>query len=153
MDMRQRQAGAHVLRLALCVWVVAAATCVRADGSSKPYGDGGRFAIYFPIIAKYDKSGELFRIEGVCRSACTLFLGIRNVCVDRGAKLAFHGGPDAKTHKVGPDTSSTRGMLATYKPKLRRYLLDGHHMDTSSYHELGGAVLIDKFGYAACKRR
>jgi hypothetical protein len=68
-----------------------------AEGTSKGHGEGGRFAVYYPIIAKYNKSGDLFRIEGVCRSACTLFLGIRHVCVDRGATLSFHGGPDSKT--------------------------------------------------------
>jgi hypothetical protein len=132
---------------------LAPASAALAEGSSMGHGDGGRFAVYYPIIAKYNKSGELFRIEGACRSACTLFLGIRNVCVDPKATLAFHGGPDSKTHKVGPDTSSTRGMLAAYKPKLRRYLLDGHHLDSSQYHELAGAVLIDKFGYVACPKR
>jgi hypothetical protein len=44
-------------------------------------------------------------------------------------------------------------MLAAYKPKLRRYLLDGHHLDTSNYHELSGAKLIDTFGYLACPKR
>jgi hypothetical protein len=125
----------------------------QAEGSSKGHGEGGRFAVYYPIIAKYNKSGGVFRVEGVCRSACTLFLGIRNVCVDRKATLAFHGGPDSKTHKVGPDTSSSRSMLAAYKSKLKRYLLDGHHLDSSNYHELSGAVLIDTFGYPACKPR
>src|SRR5262245_37251340 len=98
------------------VAMLVAAFAALAEGSSKGHGEGGRFAVYYPIIAKYNKSGELFRIEGACRSACTLFLGIRNVCVDPKATLAFHGGPDAKTHKIGPDTSSTRGMLAAYKP-------------------------------------
>ena len=85
----------------LCALALVAHTPARADGSSKPHGEGGRFAVYYPIIAKYNKSGELFRIEGVCRSACTLFLGIRNVCIERKAELSFHAGPDRKTHKVG----------------------------------------------------
>jgi hypothetical protein len=138
---------------AIAIALLIAASTAHAEGTSKGHGEGGRFAVYYPIIAKYNKSGEPFRIEGACRSACTLFLGIRHVCVDRGATLAFHGGPDAKTHKVGPDTSSTRGMLAAYKPKLRRYLLDGHHLDSSQYHELTGAKLIDTFGYPACPKR
>jgi hypothetical protein len=144
---------AVVAGTAFSIAVLLAVSAALADGSSKGHGEGGRFAVYYPIIAKYNKSGELFRIEGACRSACTLFLGIRNVCVDRTATLAFHGGPDSKTHKVGPDTSSSRGMLAAYKPKLKRYLLDGHHLDSSNYHELSGAVLIDKFGYPACPKR
>jgi hypothetical protein len=137
--------------LALCGIVLVAAPAALGEGSSKAHGAGGRFAVYYPIIAKYNRNGELFRIEGVCRSACTLFLGIRNVCVDRAASVSFHGGPDKKTHKVGPDTSSSRAMLAAYKPQLRKYLLDGHHMDSSAYHTLAGDTLIDKFGYPVCK--
>jgi len=124
-----------------------------AEGSSKGYGEGGRFAVYLPIIAKFNKSGELFRIEGECRSACTLFLSIRNVCIDRDAVLSFHAGPDRVTHKWGRDSSSTKTLLAAYKPKLKHYLLNGHHVDTPEYHTLKGAALIDDFGYPACKGR
>jgi hypothetical protein len=136
--------------LALGVVMLAAGPAAFADGSSKPHGAGGRFAVYHPIIAKYNRNGELFRIEGFCRSACTLFLSIRNVCVERSAFLSFHAGPDAKTGKWGPSASSTRAMLAAYKPKLRRYLLDGHHVDSRKYHTLSGATLIDRFGYLEC---
>jgi hypothetical protein len=125
-------------------------TAAGADGSSRPHGGGGRFAVYFPIIAKYNKSGERFRIEGFCRSACTLFLGIRNVCVDRKAFVSFHAGPDRVTKKWGPNSSSTKTMLRAYKPALRRYLVDGHHVDRRTYHTLSGATLIDRFGYHEC---
>ena len=125
--------------LALCVVALATATAAFADGSSKPHGAGGNFSVYYPIIAKYNKSGELFRIEGVCRSACTLFLGIRNVCVDRKAELSFHAGPDRKTKQWVRNSSSTRAMLAAYKPKLRKFLLDGHHVDSHKYFTMKGA--------------
>lgn len=126
---------------------------VIADGSSKPYGAGGRFATYFPIIAKYNKSGEMFRVEGVCRSACTLFLSIRNVCVDRKALISFHAGPDRVTKKWNASSSSTKTMLAAYKSELRAYLVKGHHVDSARYHTLAGATLIDKFGYPECAPR
>src|SRR3954465_4977783 len=63
-------------------------------GPSQGHGNGGRFAVYDPIVAAHNSSGELFRIEGHCQSACTLFLGIRNVCVARSAQLLFHAGND-----------------------------------------------------------
>jgi hypothetical protein len=46
-------------------------------GTSQGYGNGGRFVVYDPIVAAHNRSGELFRIQGHCQSACTLFLGIR----------------------------------------------------------------------------
>jgi hypothetical protein len=50
-------------------------------GSSQPYGKGGWIAQFQPVIDQYNASGELMRIEGHCQSNCTLFLGLRNVCV------------------------------------------------------------------------
>ncbi len=136
--------------LALCTIALIAPPAALADGSSKPHGVGGRFAVYFPIIKKYNKSGERFRIEGFCRSACTLFLSIKTVCIERGSFLSFHAGPDAKTGKWGPKSSSTRTMLRAYKPGLRKYLVDGHHVDSRKYFTMKGATLIDKFGYREC---
>lgn len=129
---------------------LAMAPAARAEGSSKPYGAGGRFAVYMPVIAKYNRSGERFRIEGFCRSACTLFLSIKNVCIERGAFLSFHAGPDRKTGKWVRTSSSTRTMLRAYKPTLRKYLLDGHHVDSAKYFTMQGARLIDEFGYLEC---
>ena len=72
------------------------------------------------------------------------------MCIDRSAFLSFHAGPDAKTHKWVRNSSSTRAMLAAYKPKLRKYLFDGHHVDSAKYFTLKGATLIDRFGYKEC---
>lgn len=134
----------------LAAYAVLTGTVALADGSSKPLGGGGRFAVYLPIIAKFNKSGERFRVEGVCRSACTLFLSIRNVCLERDAQVSFHAGPDRITGQWTARSSSTKTMLAAYKPALRKYLLDGHHVDSPNYHTLSGAMLVDRFGYRAC---
>lgn len=41
-------------------------------------------------------------------------------------------------------------MLAAYTPRLRKYLLDGHHVDSARYFTMKGARLIDEFGYREC---
>jgi hypothetical protein len=123
-----------------------------ADGTSQGFGEGGPLAKYAPIVAEFNASGERFRIEGVCQSACTMFLGIRNVCVERDATLKFHAGHDIKADVTGPDTLASRRMLATYSDKLRSYLISGHHMDTGEFFSLSGAELIDRFGYPECPR-
>ena len=117
-------------------------------GTSQCYGSGGRFATYDPIVAAHNRSGELFRIEGRCQSACTLFLGIRNVCVERSAELAFHGGND-RSGKISP--ASTQHMLNAYRPRLRQYLVAGGYVQTQAFHTISGAELIDKFGYKECR--
>ena len=105
---------------------------------------------YIKIVDQYNASGEGFRIEGVCRSACTMFLGIRNACVERDAQLMFHAGHDIAENRTGPDTRATLLTLDRYSERLRKYLLENHYVDTGELHALTGAVLIDQFGYRQC---
>ena len=62
--------------------------------TSERYGKGGWYKDFQPEIERANASGELFRINGHCQSNCTLFLGLRNVCVERSATLFFHAGHD-----------------------------------------------------------
>jgi hypothetical protein len=121
-----------------------------AEGTSLDHGEGGRIVDFLPIVQQFNESGELFRIQGVCKSACTLFLGIRSVCIERDATLMFHGGHDVRENVTGPETRASRAMLYRYNEALRQYLLEGHHMDSGEYHILMGSELIDRFGYREC---
>jgi hypothetical protein len=121
-----------------------------AEGSSAPHGEGGYVPEFTAIVRRYNASGEPLRIEGVCKSACTLFLGIRNVRVERGATLVFHAGHDIAKNVTGPDTRASRAMLSHYNEALRRYLLDGHYMDSDAFHALPGSTIIDRIGYPEC---
>ena len=123
-----------------------------AEGTSLGHGEGGRVIDFLPIIRQHNASGELFRLQGVCKSACTMFLGIRNVCIERNATLMFHGGHDIEENVTGPDTRASRAALYRYNAALRQYLLEGHYMDSDTYHSLPGSVLIDRFGYTECSR-
>src|SRR5215467_15549481 len=91
-----------------------------AAGSSLPHSRGGKFVNFDPIVQQYNQSGEQFRIEGDCRSACTMFLSIRNVCVMRSARLMFHAGHDRYNNITA---SATAHMLNTYNAKLRAYVI------------------------------
>ena len=120
-----------------------------AAGSSAPYGMGGQFARFDPVVEQYNQSGELFRIQGHCQSACTLFLAIRNVCVEPGATLLFHAGHN-RQHDV--NASSTSHMLAAYNSALREYVTANHYIDTLTFHTISGRDMISKFGYRACPK-
>ena len=72
------------MRCALVAAVLLSAGPAVAAGSSAGYGKGGQFKDFDPVVAQYNASGELFRIQGHCQSSCTLFLGIhRLVCIER----------------------------------------------------------------------
>lgn len=128
---------------------IAAGSPALADGSSLPYGGGGRIGAG-EVIKKYNQSGELFRIEGNCQSSCTMLLAIKNVCVDPSATLLFHAAlfPNEKGQK--PPPARQAAMLNSYKPKLRSYLVSNHYVDTFEFHAIPGRDIIQKFGYRAC---
>jgi hypothetical protein len=119
-------------------------------GSSRPYGKGGWFVEFQPVIDRYNATGELMRIEGHCQSLCTIFLGLPNVCVERSARLLFHAGHDRQRRF---HAASTERKLAAYSPSLRQYLVSGGHMTTHQFHTVSGAAMIDRFGYKECPRR
>lgn len=114
------------------------------------YEMGGKFARFDPVISQYNASGELFRIEGHCQSACTIFLSIRNVCVNRNATLLFHAGHDNNRNITG---SATNRMLGAYNASLRDYVTANHYMDTLAFHAISGRDIIQKFGYKECPRQ
>jgi hypothetical protein len=118
-----------------------------AVGSSQPYGQGGWFEQFDPIVRQYNQSGEQFRIEGHCQSACTLFLGIRNVCIARSARLLFHAGHD-RSRNIS--ASATNHLMSAYNGKLRGYLVATHVMETLAFHTISGSDMISKFGYREC---
>ena len=137
-----------------CAFELAAIAPSRADGSvsalqmgmgARP-GEMGRFDA---VVAQYNASGERFRIDSHCQSACTIFLSIRNVCVTPDATLLFHAGGDRRTGRINP--ASTQHMLAAYNPKLRQYVTEKHFMDTFEFHAISGGDIIRRFGYRACR--
>ncbi len=118
-------------------------------GNNAGYEMGGQFSRFDPVVSQYNQSGELFRIEGHCQSSCTLFLAIRNVCIDRNATLLFHAGHDRSRNVMA---SATNHMLAAYHAGLRNYLAANHYMDTLAFHSISGGDMIRKFGYRECPK-
>jgi hypothetical protein len=130
--------------------VVALTSSAAFAGTSEGYGMGGWIAKFQPEIDRANASGELFRIKGHCQSNCTLFLGLRNVCVERSATLLFHAGHDRQRNI---NAGSTQRMLSAYNARLRQYVLANHYMDTLEFHSIPGSMIIDRFGYRECPRQ
>jgi hypothetical protein len=141
-----------VLHLIACIAAMTSTSSLSAfaDGSSRPYGGGGRIGAP-DIIKKYNQSGELFRIEGSCQSSCTMLLAIKNVCVDPNATLRFHAALFPNERHEKPNPARQARMLNSYNSRLRIYLVKNHYVDTFDFHDISGSDIIQKFGYRACK--
>ncbi len=122
-------------------------------GTTEGYGQGGFFERFQPVIDDYNRTGELMRIQGHCQSLCTMFLGLRNVCVERSARLLFHAGHGRGPNRNVVNANSTQRMMSAYNASLRQYLTDGHYMDTLTFHTIAGSQIIDRFGYRECPRK
>lgn len=139
----------------VCIFCAFAGQPALADGSVSSlrmgYGapDQAAFARFLAVIQQYNASGERFRIDSHCQSACTMFLSIRNVCVTPGATLLFHAGGSMQKGIISPST--TQQMLSTYNAALRQYVSDNHFMDTFAFHPISGSQIIKRFGYPACR--
>src|SRR5438270_6534180 len=122
-------------------------------GNNSGYEMGGRYARFDPVVAQYNRSGELFRIEGHCQSSCTMFLAIRNVCVDPNANLLFHAALSAHERDHAPYPERNRHMASHYNSSLRAFVLANHYMDSFTFHPVSGRDIIRKFGYRQCARK
>jgi hypothetical protein len=105
------------------------------------------------IIGQYNASGELFRIEGHCQSSCTMFLAIRNVCVDPNANLLFHASLSARERDHAPYPEKNAHMASHYNSRLRAFVLANHYMDSFTFHPISGRGIIRKFGYRQCSNK
>ena len=147
--MHKWQQSALVTYFAFCG---IAAQPAHADGSVSALrmGYGARnpaeFAQFQSVIQQYNASGERFRIDSHCQSACTMFLSIRNVCVSPAATLLFHAGG---TKLKGVSPVRTQQMLSTYNAALQQYVTANHFMDTLDFHPISGREIIKRFGYPA----
>jgi hypothetical protein len=141
------------LSLLACLATVACTSPALADGTSLPYGGGGQMAKFDAIIGQYNASGELFRIEGHCQSSCTMFLAIRNVCVDPNANLLFHAALSAREWNHAPYPARNAHMASHYNSSLRAFVLANRYMDSFAFHSISGRDIIRKFGYRQCPKK
>ena len=109
--------------------------------TSTPWSKGGRTRDFAVDVARFQQSGELFRVTGHCQSACTMFLALRNACVESSARLLFH---------AGNIPEGTGRMFNSYNTKLKAYLTANRVMESKAFHTISGRDMIDKFGYKAC---
>jgi hypothetical protein len=155
MNQSQPLACALIALSVACTAGALVPTSARADGSVSALGMGmgarpGQMGRFDAVVQQYNASGERFRIDGHCQSACTIFLSIRNVCITPGATLLFHSGGDPKANKVNP--ASTQHMLSAYNSALRQYVSANHFMDTFAFHAISGREMAARFGYPACPK-
>lgn len=125
-----------------------------AAASSQPGGDlGGKLERYVEDVERFNREGRLKRIAGVCASACTIYLGVKNVCVDPSAELWFHAASRPRDNL--PDPAGSLRMLAYYPPPIRRWAMSSGALEQTTWsvrHMLTSVELI-RMGMRPCPPR
>ena len=112
------------------------------------YSDGGGILdVYDDHVRRLNEAGSEVRIMGWCASACTMYLGAKNVCVHpTKAFLEFHGSIPILGTKAEGDAM----MAKHYKPKLRKWYYAKPAKLQLLAAGLTGQELHDRFGYRLC---
>ena len=107
---------------------------------------GGSVKEHLDVVIEHNRTGQRVEIRArECLSACTMYLGINNVCVDPDTRFGFHGG---RLH--GKLDGRVDHLIAqTYPPALGAWFLS-HAAGKVMLRYLTGAELIDRFGFEAC---
>ncbi|WP_424830620.1 hypothetical protein [Ruegeria sp.] len=115
---------------------------------------GGRIDRRAARVETLRDKGDRVEIRGrVCLSACTLFLGVRDVCVDTETIFGFHGPSlwglplDQNSFEYWSDV-----VASHYKPALRQWYLEVARYRLNGYHRLSGRQII-ALGYAPCEKQ
>src|SRR4051794_79927 len=112
---------------------------------------GGHIRAYVAAIAHLNRTGAAKVISGVCASACTMYLGVRNVCVEPDAELWFHA-----AHLPGEDRADPLGslkMLSYYPRKVRGWAIQTGALEKTKWDGtkvLTGRQLI-QMGIPRCR--
>jgi hypothetical protein len=132
----------------LVALLAGAARTIAAEIVEADYG--GPLAAYREEARRLDATGEELAIRGLCASACTIFLGLRKVCVAPDSVFWFHA---ARLPESGaPDLVATLEMLSYYPAALRDWAIRTkalERVDFDAAHALTGEELI-RMGARRC---
>src|SRR4051794_38829326 len=149
MEPRLKQQGKPALAVALCavmslMWT--SAVCVARTG----YDAGGNIRAYAADVSRLNRTGAKKVISGVCASACTMYLGVKNMCIEPDAEVWFHA-----AHLPGedrPDPLGSLQMLSYYPKKVRAWAIQVGALEKTEWdgaNVLTGRQLIG-MGLASC---
>jgi hypothetical protein len=127
--------------------------CACQHSPLAPTGDsGGNLRAYVAEVRRLNAEGAPKAIRGRCASACTIFLGVKNVCVEPTAQLWFHAAHFPNDRRLDPLGSLE--MLAFYPPRIREWVIHTGALESVDFDEakkLTGEQLV-LMGVAPCSR-
>ena len=119
---------------------------------------GGYYHERLEHIARLEEAGTPVAIQGLCQSACTLFLALPNACVYPQARLGFHGPQGVRNGRVfevpEPERSQVVDDIAAHYPPAIATWFRQHaaHLSGNRYAWMRGREAM-ALGIPACRPR
>lgn len=116
------------------------------------HDSGGSLRAFAADVRRLNAEGATKAIRGACASACTIYLGVKNVCVEPNAQLWFHA-----AHLPGdahPDPLGSLEMLSYYPPRVREWVIRTQALESVDFDDtkkLTGEQLV-LMGVPPCSR-
>ena len=91
---------------------------------------GGSITERMQQIERIERSGVRFVIDGLCASACTMYLGLKNVCVAPRTTLGFHtASVQGPMGMRAPSKFGNALLMSYYPPKIRQWVKENKALD------------------------
>ncbi len=149
---RQCQSRSSILTLSLIVMAVATTT-VTADTLIIRNDPGGRVDLRQAALQRIKTAGDRVEIRGgYCNSACTMYLGLPNMCISASTVFGFHGPSSSLPGLPLPQKQFehwSRIMADTYPQPLRQWFLEDARYELRSLKRVRGRDIID-MGVSEC---
>lgn len=126
------------------------AALVWAQGPLVVTNDAGGFVA--ARVARVAALGDReVRIEGYCASACSMYLGARNVCVTRDATIGIHGPSFFGMPLPAAEFEYWSKVIAGYyPPAIAEWFMETARYRTVGLYTLAGAEVI-RHGVRECR--
>lgn len=112
---------------------------------------GGRIDLRAQEIARLRAEGRTVELRGeACVSACTMYLGLDDVCVDPRTTFGFHG-PSSYGVPMPPEYFEywSKFLAGYYKKPLSDWFMKSARYELHAIYNLSGEELI-RLGYRPC---
>lgn len=140
--------------VALTLGLLALGTALPAETLIIGNDAGGRIDHRQQIIQRIKQAGDRVEIRGgYCNSACTMFLGLPNMCISASTVFGFHG-PSSQFpgFPLQPKTFErwSRVMADHYPQPLRSWFLTDARYELEGIKRVRGRDII-QMGVAECR--
>lgn len=139
-DIRKTFSGTNII---IALFAVTAILLTMTPSSAKDgervyrirNGVGGKIARHYEKFSWVNREFDRVEIIGLCKSACTMILGIvplNRICIYPGARIGFHAAYGREGRGI-ISAKKTAEMASAWDPRVYKWVMEKHALDSFEY--------------------